>query len=146
MSRQSRIDEFVKRDECKCPVCGRAFDSVRACNIHISKSHFLESPLVSPGEGVTVSRRGSYTYVTIKMRSTRWMDIMRRAKEVGATVEELLFDAIGNLQAFGNDYELWETKLGKTATIGREILQVASEARAAKASEREGQPRQSYIM
>jgi len=140
MQKQSRIDEFIK-GEVKCPVCGRAFKSIRACNAHISKSHdVLEAPLISPGEGVSVSKKGAYTYVTIKMKSTRWADIMRRVKEVGATVEELLFDVIGNLQAFGNDYELWRTELERTATIGREILQAAS-----KESER-GRSRQSYIM
>jgi len=125
--RQTRIEEYFEKEEYKCPVCGRVFKTYKACNLHISKSHnVMETPLISPGESISVSEKGAHTYITLKIQSERWKDIMRRVKETDVPIDRLFFDVLANIQAFGNDYRFWRTDLEKITPVEKHVSEIIS--------------------
>lgn len=106
--RQSRLEEYYEKPEYKCPACGRIFNTYKGCNIHIKKAHSIqETPLISPGESIEIKEKGAHTIITLKIQQSRWKDLQKRCKEWNIKFDELFFDALANMQAFGNEYQFW---------------------------------------
>jgi len=101
--------EYFDNDKYKCPVCGRIFKSIKAVSIHIAKSHsILEAPTIYPGEGLEIKKRGSFVEVKLRIKRTLWNDIEKRTLEKGIRLDDLIFDCLSNLAAFGNNWSLWK--------------------------------------
>ncbi len=103
--RQTRLEEFTRY---KCPVCGRTFETYKGCNAHITKSHSLsDPPTVYPGEGLEVTNDGGYLIIKLRVKRSLWDNIQRRRREMNLNMEEFFFDVLGNMAAFGDEYEYW---------------------------------------
>jgi hypothetical protein len=108
--RQATLDEYVK---IKCRVCGRTFKTWKALNIHQTKTHpDMEPPVKYADEDIEVIDRGSHVEMRIIMRRTLWKDIERRMKEAKTTIDDLVFDTLVNIAAFGDE---WASMMKNTA-------------------------------
>jgi hypothetical protein len=104
-------------DKPKCPLCGRLFKSVKALNTHLAKAHKGEAPpLIYANEGMQVKNEGAFTRLDIRIRRSLWKDIENAAQNNKVTVEELVFNTLTKLGAFGKEWVKWNEKLLKEPT------------------------------
>ncbi|MEM1885154.1 MAG: C2H2-type zinc finger protein [Candidatus Jordarchaeales archaeon] len=89
------MDSFTKQDgRYRCSICGASFSSPKGLNIHLSKCHPLNPPLVYPDEKVDVKNDGEYVVLTIKMKKSLWKEVSKAASELNVKIDELVFEAL----------------------------------------------------
>jgi hypothetical protein len=114
--RQATLEEFIQLKP-KCHLCGRLFKSIKALNTHLSKAHPNQEPLlIYADEGMEITHKGYHVEMKVRMRRTLWKDLERRAQEAQMTLDELVFQTLTNLAAFGREWELWTETLAKKPT------------------------------